>query len=233
MTLTRFDRWAPHYDDAALQPLFRAAHDRVLQESAGMVAADRILDIGCGTGRLMDVAAHQYPGALVVGVDVSAAMLSVAVSGRPDRSSHRFVRAAAERLPFADATFDLVLSTCSLRHWADPDAGVREIGRVLARGGVVALADLFDSGPRTVIGSIAGRRPRVPPALQPCLAGANLTAINVVRAAGHGPIIEITVVLATRPVGGAATCRSRLGLDEANADGVPGQFEPVAQAELL
>jgi SAM-dependent methyltransferase len=50
------------------------------------------------------------------------------------------VRAAAERLPFADAVFDLVTATLTYRHWADQAAGVAEVGRVLTPGGVFGLA---------------------------------------------------------------------------------------------
>jgi SAM-dependent methyltransferase len=59
----------------------------------------------------------------------------------------RYVRARAERLPFADETFDVVFSTLSLRHWTDPWAGFAEIGRVLTAGGVLILADVFRSCP--------------------------------------------------------------------------------------
>jgi ubiquinone/menaquinone biosynthesis C-methylase UbiE len=50
---------------------------------------------------------------------------------------------AAERLPWPDATFDLVVSTTSFDHWADQQQGLAECARVLAPGGCLVLADQF------------------------------------------------------------------------------------------
>jgi ubiquinone/menaquinone biosynthesis C-methylase UbiE len=69
-------------------------------------------------------------------------MLQVA-AGRAGDPRLRFARAAAERLPAADATFDLVVTTTSFDHWADQGAGLAECARVLAPGGTLVLTDLF------------------------------------------------------------------------------------------
>src|SRR6185312_9039074 len=55
----------------------------------------------------------------------------------------RYLQGSAERLPFENATFDLVVSTTSFDHWADQAAGLAECRRVLAPGGRLVLADLF------------------------------------------------------------------------------------------
>src|SRR5262245_35778087 len=117
MTHVDFERWAQYYDTSALQPVFRAAHDAVL-DRARLLATHprRILDLGCGTGRLLRAAAMLFPAAELFGVDASGRMLTMAkATGRmPPRSA--LVRAAAERLPFVDGSFDLVVSTASFRH---------------------------------------------------------------------------------------------------------------------
>jgi ubiquinone/menaquinone biosynthesis C-methylase UbiE len=54
-----------------------------------------------------------------------------------------FRRGIAEKLPFPDGSFDLVLATTSFDHWADQRAGLSEVARVLPPGGYFVLADLL------------------------------------------------------------------------------------------
>src|SRR5215467_15864211 len=98
--VSSFDRWAPDYDSSALQSLvYEPAHRAVLERCARYVPAPRrLLDLGCGTGRLLCAAASRFPGTTLVGVDVSAGMLKVAaVAG----GRLTLVHAVAEALPFA------------------------------------------------------------------------------------------------------------------------------------
>ena len=66
-------------------------------------------------------------------------------TARRRRSDRRIeiVNGTAERLPFADDEFDLVVSTTSFDHWHDQAGGLRECARVLGPGGVLVIADLF------------------------------------------------------------------------------------------
>jgi len=146
-TLSRFDRRASTYQDSALQhflfgPVQQTALQLALQH---MPHAERVLDVGCGTGQLLRRVRPCYPTARLVGVDLAGQMVGTAVTVTPARLAVRYVRARAERLPFADEVFDLVLTTLSLRHWTNPSAGIGEIGRVLTLGGVLILADVFPS----------------------------------------------------------------------------------------
>jgi SAM-dependent methyltransferase len=74
-------------------------------------------------------------------------MVAVAASTAPRMGIH-YLRAAAERLPFASIRFDVVLVTMSLRHWNDLEAGVEQVQRVLTDGGVLVIADVFPADPR-------------------------------------------------------------------------------------
>jgi ubiquinone/menaquinone biosynthesis C-methylase UbiE len=99
-------------------------------------ARERLLDVGCGPGAALEHAAAY--GAEVAGVDPSPAMV--------DRASRRVPHAeikvgSAEAIPFADDRFDMVINISSFHHWADPDAGLAEILRVLAPGGRVLIAE--------------------------------------------------------------------------------------------
>jgi ubiquinone/menaquinone biosynthesis C-methylase UbiE len=141
----RFGRWAPTYDEHWLQPRFFEPVQEATLSRAALLAPDprRVLDVGCGTGALMRRAAERFPRADLSGADPAPGMVEAAREAwREDRPA-RFVRAAAERLPFEDGEFDLVMSTVSFHHWQDQQAGLREIGRVLAPGGSFILADIF------------------------------------------------------------------------------------------
>ena len=95
----------------------------------------RVLDAGCGTGRLLR---ELPPGFARTGVDVEADVLAVAGA---DASEIEFVEASLEQLPFADDSFDAVVSldVVSDARLADPHAALEELRRVLRPGGSLIL----------------------------------------------------------------------------------------------
>ncbi|MEY9852819.1 ubiquinone/menaquinone biosynthesis C-methylase UbiE [Leifsonia sp. EB41] len=99
----------------------------------------RILDVGCGSGALLRLLCSLRPDARLTGVDPAAGMVRAAAAS----TRAEVLRAAAEELPFADASFDLVVSSSSFSHWEDKAAGLAECRRVLAPGGALLLADVF------------------------------------------------------------------------------------------
>ena len=106
-------------------------------------APRRVLDIGCGTGYLLRQLARQCPQATeLAGIDPAPSMIEAAV-GLADDARLRFSTSVAERLPFPNGSFDLVVSTTSFDHWSDQQAGLRECARVLVPGGRFVLADQF------------------------------------------------------------------------------------------
>jgi ubiquinone/menaquinone biosynthesis C-methylase UbiE len=123
--------------EAAFVPAFFAQWAPLLCEAAGVAAGSRVLDVGCGTGIVTRTAADRVaPGGRAVGVDLNEAMLTVARRVRPDIE---FRQGDAARLPCADGSFDVVLSQMALMFVPDPAAAVREMARVAAPGGTVAL----------------------------------------------------------------------------------------------
>ncbi len=138
----RFDRWAATYDRSALQRLFFGpVHSKMLDLLAQEGPTDppgRILDVGCGTGRLLRAASARWPEAQLFGVDPAEQMVSEAKRHHPNAT---FKPGSAESLPFPDQTADLVLSSISFHHWADHSKGLQEIARVLRPGGWLCLAD--------------------------------------------------------------------------------------------
>jgi ubiquinone/menaquinone biosynthesis C-methylase UbiE len=100
-------------------------------------AGARVLEVGCGPGHLsIRLARH---GFAVTGLDLDPAMIARARTNadRPGNSDQRrpsLLVGDVASLAFPDRSFDLVVSTLSMHHWADPTAGLAEIGRVLRPG---------------------------------------------------------------------------------------------------
>jgi ubiquinone/menaquinone biosynthesis C-methylase UbiE len=131
---------AEGYERSRIQRYIARVHDAVLDALAGRVDTPRrILDVGCGTGRLLGRLAERWPSSELMGVDPDEEMISVATRLMP---SAGFQVGTAESLPVESASVDLVVSSISLHHWADPLRGLQEVGRVLRSGGCFCLADI-------------------------------------------------------------------------------------------
>ena len=112
--------------------------DPIMLEHCGDVRSKLVLDLGCGEGRFARMLAAR--GARVVGLDPTTAMTQRAAARA--EGDERYVRAAAEALPFADARFDLVVSYISLVDIVGFREAIAECGRVLAPGGRMVAANL-------------------------------------------------------------------------------------------
>jgi ubiquinone/menaquinone biosynthesis C-methylase UbiE len=139
-----FGRRAQGYDQGWRGRLHHQIADRVAGLALACVPAPaRVLDIGCGTGYLLgQLAAHAPQATALAGIDAAPEMTEAAWAAATDNRL-RFVVGAAERLPWPDATFDLLVSTTSFDHWAGQQQGLAECARVLAPGGYLVLADQF------------------------------------------------------------------------------------------
>jgi ubiquinone/menaquinone biosynthesis C-methylase UbiE len=138
--IERFSRWSRTYEDSWMQKhFFDRVHEAVLTLAANGVEPETILDVGCGTGRLLRAAGTRWPHAALIGVDAAEGMVEVARSLTPGAT---FYVAIAEALPLPDASVDLALSTTSFHHWSDQTAGIREVARVLRPEGRFFLADI-------------------------------------------------------------------------------------------
>jgi SAM-dependent methyltransferase len=107
-----------------------------LLDAVGATAGSRLLDVGCGPGPV--AAAAVARGAVVTGVDVSEAMLSLARARVPEAD---FRLGSAEALPVDAAAFDAVCGNFVLPHVGHPVAAVREALRALHPGGRLAFTD--------------------------------------------------------------------------------------------
>jgi ubiquinone/menaquinone biosynthesis C-methylase UbiE len=127
-----FDLWSNFYDAPLVQRLtYRPEHDAVLR-ALGRTRHQRVLDVGCGTGILTARIRSEFKEAFVVGCDFSSGMLRRAARGR--RGSN-WVRGNALQLPFADASWDVVVSTEAFHWFPDQRLALAEFFRVLEPGG--------------------------------------------------------------------------------------------------
>jgi len=129
---------APVYDQPLVQQwVYRPPHDEVIAQlrEAG---SQKVADIACGTGILSDRIERELHPEVIYGVDMSDGMLAQA---RARSNKVQFVRGPAEKLPFDDGALDAVVTTSAF-HFFDQPAALREFHRVLAPGGLVAVATL-------------------------------------------------------------------------------------------
>jgi len=139
-----FDHWASSYDRSIHQKvMFEPVHEAALDAcSAAGASPQDVLDVGCGTGRLLESAARRWAQARLTGIDVSEAMVAEAQRKHPADARFTFKQGDASALPLEAASFDAAFSTMSFHHWDDQALGIREIARVLRPGGLFVLADV-------------------------------------------------------------------------------------------
>ncbi len=124
------------YDEFFIPALFQQWPRRVA-DAAGIQPGQRVLDVACGTGVLARHVADRFGPRSVVGLDVNEGMLAVARRAAPEID---WRQGRAEALPFADASFDVVVSQFGLMFFADQQAAISEMARVSGPAGRLAVA---------------------------------------------------------------------------------------------
>lgn len=125
-----------------IDPRFEAVVDGVVRRAA-LRSGESVLDLGTGTGAVAARAASAVgPDGDVLAVDISPEMLALAHRRmeRPGVAAYRVAEGGAERIPSADASFDVVLASLSLMYVVDRGAAAREIARVMRPGGRLVAA---------------------------------------------------------------------------------------------
>ena len=162
---------------------------------------DRVLDLGCGPGIHSRPLARRVSRGWVVGIDLSRAMLQRAalLAERERVDNLRLVRAHAERLPLASSSVKAACCCGALHLFPDATAALREVHRVLAPGGRLALAAFRSRGTRFSERFAALRRARTGiDAYTPERLGAILQSAGFTRAECHHARGVWLVMSATR-----------------------------------
>ena len=141
-----FDSVAARYD--AMNDLMSLGAHRAWRRAAlralALAPGQRVLDLAAGSGAMAALAAPAVgPRGRVVAADGNAAMLGVGRDRLLDAglAAVDFVRARAERLPFADAAFDRACVAFGLRNFTDQAAALAELRRTLAPGGRLVVLE--------------------------------------------------------------------------------------------
>ena len=136
-----FRRQGADWDEMRALSLPAPAVEQALLDVIG-AEPGMVLDIGTGTGRLLELLAPRVSGAL--GIDASRAMLALARArlAKPELSHCAVRQADMYRLPFGDSLFDTVVLQMVLHYAEDPAAALGEAARVLRPGGGLIVIDL-------------------------------------------------------------------------------------------
>jgi ubiquinone/menaquinone biosynthesis C-methylase UbiE len=135
-----YDALAPHYE-RRWSGYIAASVEETLKR-AQPLQGERVLDVGCGTGVLLERLVDRYPDSQLTGVDLSPAMVAQARRRLPERVTLDV--ADAEALPFPDHSFDLVFSVSSFHFWPAPELALADLRRVLRPGGRLVITDWCD-----------------------------------------------------------------------------------------
>ncbi|WP_017662802.1 class I SAM-dependent methyltransferase [Baaleninema simplex] len=135
-----FDIWASNYDCLLTTVFYQAIHQRLL-EFVELPPSPRLLDLGCGTGRLLDRFARTYPDLQGTGLDLSLEMIQQARKRNAFDDRLDFAVGNVESLPFDAEQFDAVSCTVSFLHYPRPEVAIAEIDRVLKPGGRFYFVD--------------------------------------------------------------------------------------------
>ena len=219
-----FDRAAPAYDRVGVA--YHEHFGRRLVELAGLPADAALLDVGCGRAAVLLAAAGRV--GTLTGVDVSAGMLDHARAElrAAGVDGVRLEVMDAERLAFADGTFDALTAAFLLFFLPDPERAAAEFRRVLRPGGRVAVSTWGDDDPRWAweddlmaglrVDRRAIQRPFARPAeVHDLLAGAGFTDVTThreeleIRLRRRGPVVGVALVV--QPAWRAGAARRRGG----------------------
>jgi SAM-dependent methyltransferase len=143
----------------------------------------RALDVGCGPGALSAVLVERLGAPSVTAIDPSAPFVAACRARLPGID---VVKASAENLPFADNSFDVALSQLVVNFMDDPEAGVREMARVVRPGGIVGSCVWDYAGEMTLLRAFWDAAREVDPER-----GAGADEGVVMRWCGEGELAEL------------------------------------------
>ena len=139
-----FNDWAKAGRGPSMEKAHRPAGEQAI-ELMNIFAEARVLDVGCGSGWAVKLFAEKASRGRVVGIDISDEMIRLAAENSASLSNVELRIASAEKLPFGDGEFTHVFSMESLYYYADMQAALKEIRRVLEPGGMFfTVVDLYE-----------------------------------------------------------------------------------------
>lgn len=145
LSIKEFTKAAEVYDSghAGLYEMCKDDYPPVLAELKNYPFQE-LLDVGCGTGPMIELLLRELPDKKYTGVDLTPRMIEVAQEKK--LANTKFVVGDSENLPFAEDSFDVVVCTNSFHHYPHPQAFFNGVARVLRAGGRLVLRDYTSNG---------------------------------------------------------------------------------------
>jgi ubiquinone/menaquinone biosynthesis C-methylase UbiE len=138
--IVEYDRFAHRYDRRWSFYVNATVQETI--DRLNLNSDERILDLGCGTGTLIERLLELSPAVEIVGLDPSAEMLNVARQKLPKLVELQV--GSADNIPFPDESFDRVISTSAFHYFRHPDRSIQEAKRVLKPNGRLVITDWCD-----------------------------------------------------------------------------------------
>jgi len=142
------------YNAISETSVFQRHYELIAKDITNYCSEGAILDVGTGPGWLLVKLHQESPRLRMVSLDASLAMVdrarkNMVIAGLSDVVEVK--EGEASHMPFADSSFDIVVSTGSVHHWKEPTACLNDIYRVLKQGGYVLLYDFVSDTPASII----------------------------------------------------------------------------------
>lgn len=140
LSVKEFTKAAEVYDSghAGLYEMCKDDYPPVLEELK-TYPFQELLDVGCGTGPMIELLLKEFPDRNYTGIDLTPRMIQVAQEKKLAHTT--FLVGDSENLPFADAAFDAIVCTNSFHHYPNPQKFMNGAARVLKSGGRLILRD--------------------------------------------------------------------------------------------
>ena len=142
------------YNKISKTNIFQGHYELVARDILHYCSEGSILDVGTGPGWLLLKLHEQSPRLRVTGLDVSPSMVAKAQKNMANAGLSDIIEikeGKAIHIPFADNSFDTVVSTGSIHHWKNPIASLNEVYRVLKHGGYALMYDVMSDTPSSVL----------------------------------------------------------------------------------
>lgn len=138
-----FDRQASFYDKSNAANISKYPKEcyPFILETLKNRKYSAVLDLGCGTGAMLERISKENPKAFLFGLDLSVNMIREAK--RKYIPNTEFIIGDAENLPYESEKFDVVICNQSFHHYPNPQKAFDEVYRVLKKSGIFILCDMY------------------------------------------------------------------------------------------
>jgi len=140
-SIRQFDKWANSYDKKLHFPFLYS--NQFVLNSINLKHTLVLLDVGCGTGILLNILAELNMDLRLYGIDISEQMIKVA---RNKNTNIKFCQSSSGYIPFQENMFDYVTCATSFHHYQSSNNALTEMYRVLKKNGTLIVLDPSTSG---------------------------------------------------------------------------------------